>query len=369
MAETMKAVVWDGDTWPNGMELKDVPRPKANPGGVVVEVKATGICGSDLHYFMGFTRHLIPDENLPAIFGHETAGVVHEVGEGVSGIEVGDRVGIEPLISCLDVEPDNPCPMCQIGQFQLCQKNFNIVGIPIGKGTFNGGYAEFLTVPAAHVFKLPPHVSFEEASLLDTLACAVHASNLGGPQPGDTVAVIGAGIIGLDTLQCLRAAGVTDLIAVAKYDFQAKLAPEFGATEVICLQETGDPVEEVMKLTGGWGADQVYECVGGNTDALQQGLAMCRQKGKLIMEGFFSGDRPLNLATLLLKEVVILPSMIYSYHGPKREFQIALDMVASGQAQQASTITHRFPLEGWKEALTTAIDKEKYGSMKVTFSF
>ncbi len=362
----MKAIVWNGDTWPKGVEYRDFPTPKPPPGWVVVETKATGICGSDLHYLQGYTRHLVSDKNLPAVMGHETAGIVALLGDGVEGLKVGDRVALEPLHACRELGLQ-PCPMCQTGNYQLCP-NLSIVGVPIGR-MIPGGYGEFSLYHNTRVFKIPDHVSLDEAALLDTLACTIHAINLARPVPGETAAVIGCGIIGIDTIQCLKAAGLKDILAVSKYDWQGEMARSYGATEVVIADGKLDPVQEVKRLTQGWGVDQVYECVGGNSDALQEALGMVRPKGKIIMEGVFSGSRPFDLLTLLLRESPILPSMCYSNYGCKREFQMALDMVSIGKAEQASMITHRFEIKDWSQAIQTAIDKNRTHASKVMFIY
>ena len=362
----MNALVWDGGTWPEGLEYREFPTPEIPPGWVLVETKRTGICGSDLHYLQGYTRHLVPDSSLPAVMGHETAGIVAEIGAGVEGIAVGDRVGLEPLHACKELGRST-CPMCQVGKYALCQ-GLSIVGVPIGS-MIPGGYGDFSLFHCTRVFKLPDSVSFEEAALLDTLACTVHAVNLGQPVPGDVTAVVGCGIIGIDTIQCLKAAGTGQIIAVAKYEWQGEIARKYGATEVVLGGQDRDPADEVMRLTEGWGVDQVYECVGGETDALQESLGMIRPGGKIIMEGVFSGDRPLDLLTLLLRESPIIPSMCYSYYGDKREFQMALDMIARGDAEQESMVTHRYSIEDWPDAIQTAIDKNDHQAVKVMFEF
>lgn len=360
----MKAVIWNGDTWPEGLTYDDFPTPEPSSGWVLVKTAANGVCGSDLHYLQGYTRHLVSDDNLPAILGHEAAGVVAELGEGVEGLEVGDRVALEPLHGC-EALGLKLCPMCQVGNYQLCP-NLSIAGVPIGR-MIPGGYGEYCLYHHSKVFKVPDHVSLEEASLLDTLACAVHAINLARPVPGETAAVIGCGIVGIDTIQCLRNAGCKDILAVAKYDWQGEMAQRFGATEVIVTGGVLDAVKEVKRLTQGWGVDQAYECVGGNTDALQEALGMVRPKGKVIMEGVFSGSRPFDLLTLLLREAPVLPSMCYSYYGDKREFQMALDLVSKGDAEQSSMISHRFEIADFREAIETAIDKNSTHASKVMF--
>ena len=140
MGNIMKAIVWDGGTWPEGLELKEFPKPQLRPGWVLVRNQAAGICGSDLHYLSGQTRHLIPDENLPAVLGHENAGIVEAVGAGVVKLKPGDRVAAEPLHGCYEMGRTPPCAACQVGQYQLC-KRLTHVGIPIVT-MLPGGYGE-----------------------------------------------------------------------------------------------------------------------------------------------------------------------------------------------------------------------------------
>jgi threonine dehydrogenase-like Zn-dependent dehydrogenase len=362
----MKAVIWNGESWPKGVTYGDFPIPEPQPGWVLVKTAANGICGSDLHYLQGYTRHLVSDKNLPAVMGHEAAGVVEKLGEGVADLKVGDRVALEPLHACRELGL-LPCPMCQTGNYQLCP-NLSIVGVPIGR-MIPGGYGEYCLYHHTRVFKLPDNVSFEEAALLDTLACTVHAINLARPVPGETAAVVGCGIIGIDTIQCLKAAGLKDILAISKYDWQGEMARRYGATEVIVTGGKTDAMREVKRLTQGWGVDQVYECVGGNTEVFQKIPGMVRPKGKIIMEGVFSGSSPVDLLTLLLRESPVLPSMCYSYYEGKREFQMALDMVSGGKAEQASMITHRFAIDEWCEAIQTAIDKNRKHTSKAMFIY
>jgi len=195
----------------------------------------------------------------------------------------------------------------------------------------------------------------------------VHAVKRARPSMGDSVVVLGCGIIGLDTLQCVKTEGVSDVIAVAKYDFQAEAAERLGASEVISLEGGADPVEEVMKLTGSWGVDQVYECVGGNTDALQQSIEMCRPGGKAVMIGVFSGKRPIDLLDMMLREVDIISSNSYSTAGYKREYQIAMDLLAAGQVEHESLITYKLPIEEWQKALDVSINKKDNRTFKAMF--
>jgi len=365
MGNMMKAVVWDGGTWPAGLALKEFPRPEPRPGWVLVRNKAVGICGSDLHYLSGQTRHLIPDENLPAVLGHENAGIVEEVGEGVIDLKPGDRVAAEALHGCYETGRIVPCRSCQVGQYNLCTHRV-IVGVPLTEN-LPGGYGEYSIFHATRLFTMPDSISFETAALIDVLAVGVHAMNLGQPFPGTTAVVLGSGATGIDTIQCLKAWGVSEIVATAKYPFQAKAARDAGAKVVIQLKPGVDPVKEVLQLTGGDGVDQVYEVVGGAADTINQGIRMCRKGGKVIMLGIFAGEIPVDLQTMIYRGISLLSSSSYSVTDTMRDFQIAMDLLASGQVNHDLLVTHRFPLSKWQEAIETAFDKQKSECLRALF--
>ena len=360
----MKAIVWDGTDYPDSLSYRDFDIPTPDPGWVLFNTKAVGICGSDLHLLLGHTRYLVPEHNFPAVLGHENAGVVVDVGEGVETFKPGDRVAVEPIHGC--TEFGGGCPMCRSGRYQLCQSGLTHVGMPLTR-MIPGGFGEYSVAHESRLFHIPEHVSFEEAALLDILAVNVHGVNIGRPHIGMSAVVLGCGVVGLDQIQCLRVAGVTDILAVAKYEFQAKAAKQVGAREVVILREGIDPVEEVMKLTGHWGVDQVYECVGGNTDAVAQSVSMCCMGGNVIMLGGASRPRPIDLQDMLLKEVNILSSNSYSTDGYKREFQIAMDMLRDGLVDHKSLVTHRFAPEDYRQAFEIAIEKSRYQTIKAVF--
>lgn len=177
------------------------------------------------------------------------------------------------------------------------------------------------------------------------------------------VVVLGCGAIGLDMLQCLRAAGVRDVICVARYPFQAEVAQHLGAAEAICLDDAPDAVAAVNTLARG--VDQIYECVGGKADTVQQAIDICKPGGKVIMLGFFSGVRPINLSTVFLKELRILAADGYSTWGSRREFGVALKMLAAHQVDHSSIITHRFTRANWRDGFAAAFNKHDYESIKV----
>jgi len=229
-----------------------------------------------------------------------------------------------------------------------------------------GGYGEYSCVHKSHVYHLPDNVSFEDAALLDVLATDVHAYNLGSPMLGMTVAVLGMGIVGLDMVQVLRAAGITQIIAIAKYDFQAELAEKLGASQVVMIADQTDAVGEVLLLSNG-GVDQVYECVGGLTDAVQQSMLMCRNGGKVIMLGGASKPRPIDLQDMLLKEVSIVPSNSYSIFNGKSEYETSIGLLRDGFVNHQCLITHRYAFEDFKKAFDGMLDKTSTHTIKAIF--
>jgi len=307
--------------------------------------------------------HQLPAGNFPAVLGHENAGEVVAVGPGVEGWAVGDRVAAEPLHPCRTIGP-HWCDACIAGQYHRCP-HLSFVGIPTNR-PLTGGYGECSIYHASNLFRLPDDVTFEAASLLDVLACGVHAAHVGQPDMGHTIVVLGCGPIGLCTLQVLRAVGVRDIVAVAKYPFQADMARSLGASATVCLAETAEAANRLRSLAGT--ADQVYECVGGTADTLQQAVDLCRRGGKVILVGFFTGVKQVNLEKVFLDELSILAADAYSTHDGKREFAVALGLLANRQVDLKCLITHTFPRDAWRQALATAFDKPGSRAVKVVFA-
>lgn len=360
MQGLMEAIVWDGTEYPDCLSYQKVQIPQLDPEWVLFHTQAVGICGSDLHIVLGEVNYLIPPKNIPAVLGHENAGVVVAVGEKVKDLVPGDRVAVEPLHGCMQF--GNTCPMCAIGKYHICQNGLVHVGVPLVQ-MLPGGFGEFSIAHYSRCFKIPDSVSVEEAALLDVLAVNVHAANLARPVVGTTSAVMGCGVIGLDMIQTLKTWGVTEIIAVAKYAFQAEMALKLGAKEVIILDKGVDPVVDLMKLTSGSGVEHVYECVGGLTDAVDQSTRMCGPGGSVFMLGGSSRPRLIDLQRMLLQEVNIISSMSYSTYNGKREFQIALNMLRDKQVDHNVLITHRFKPNDYRQAFDMAMSK---GNNKVS---
>jgi L-iditol 2-dehydrogenase len=363
MTATMKAIIWDGQKYPQGLCYRDFDIPTLPAEWVTVNNRAAGICGSDLHYLLGYARDQIPEKNLPAILGHENAGVVVSAGAGISNFLPGDRVAVEPLHGCTTF--GESCSMCRSGRYNLCEHGVAHVGLPFAR-MLPGGYGDYSIVHHTRLYPLPDSIPFEEACLLDILAVGVHAVNLGQPALGDTVVVIGCGIIGLDLIQCLRLRGIR-IIAIARHSFQAEFAERMGAEHAIISCSNSDPVHEVLRLTDGLGADQVYECVGGEGDTLNSAISMCRMGGRIIMIGEFYGQRPTNLFDMMMKEISVLCSNGYSIFQGKAEFQVALELLCDGKIDHHSLISHRFAPSNFKEAINVSLAKKENHTIKAIF--
>lgn len=215
----MKALVIEK---PHHAAVRDVPKPKAGPGEVVIEVKNVGICGTDFHIFEG--EFLSP---YPIIPGHEFSGIVHELGEGVSNVAVGDRVTADPSLFC------GSCKYCLTNRGNQCE-NWGALG-----NTVNGSMAEFVAVPARNAVRLPDGMSFETAAFIEPMACVVHAMNRLQVKAGDSVLLFGAGAMGQQLVQTLSRAGASSLVVVDVSESKLALASRLGATKGLLSDDLG----------------------------------------------------------------------------------------------------------------------------------
>ena len=230
--------------------VEDVSVGPLGAGEVRIRVRACGICGSDIHGYDGSTGRRRP----PLVMGHEAAGEIAELAPDIAGYRIGDRVTFDSTISC------GRCGFCRLGRINLCD-NRRVLGVSCGEYRQDGAFAEFVTVPARILYRLPDAVSFEHAAMVEAISIAVHAVSR-SPQPlGKSAAVIGAGMIGLLLIQAARAAGFGRIIAVDVDPDRLLLARTLGADETI-LAGGGDPAAAVRERTGGRGAEVVFEVVG-----------------------------------------------------------------------------------------------------------
>lgn len=346
----MKAAVYHG---PRDIRIEEIKRPEPRPGWVLLKVKASGICGSDLHLYKEKTSISISSPLGDGIYvpGHELSGTVAAMGKGVESLKVGERVAVEPLVGC------GNCKWCDTGHYNLC--NYNLIGFQ-----YLGGFAEYCAVPADKCFVLPEHVSFEEGATLDCIAVAEHAVKRAGICNEDTTVVIGAGAIGLFAVQAAIAAGSSEVYVVGTHGFQLETAKKLGATDVVNAK-TENTVERIGDLLSGEGADKIIEAVGGETNVIDEAISMIHARGTIVMTGIFLSPIALNLFNLLTKEVILTSAWGYEYWTHRKEFEVGLDLLAKGKLNARDLITHKFGLDEVNLAYDAAINKAKSESIKV----
>jgi L-iditol 2-dehydrogenase len=315
----MKAAVWHGG---KDVRIEEVPDPKVNTDDVLVRVKSVGICGSDAHAFEGKSKRRIP----PLILGHEFAGIVADVGTRVHDFQNGDRVVVEPTISCGVCEP------CSNGRTNICVE-IKFIGLHIP-----GAFAEYIAVPARKCHKLPDSVSFDEAALVEPLSVATHAVNMTPTRVGDNLLIIGSGVIGLLILQVAkhRVGGnvfVSDLI-----DYRLDLAKRLGANAVIDSGKE-DVTKRVRELTNGKGVDAVIEAVGVQ-DTLQQGLTVVKKGGEVTITGLLQQIIEVDVMKLVTNEITMRGDYTYT----SGDFKTSLDLIKNDVVHVKPLITHTFPL-------------------------
>ena len=318
------------------LAVVDVPMPEAGPGEVLVRVAACGICGSDVHGYDGSSGRRIP----PVVMGHEAAGVVAAVGDGVSGFAVGDRVTFDSTVFC------GECSFCKRGEVNLCEQR-QVMGVSCGEYRRAGAFAEYIAVPARIVYRLPDALGFSEAAMLEAVSVALHAVRVAEMQGGETAMVIGAGMIGLLVLQAARAAGSARVISADIDATRLRMATDVGADGVI--EASGEAlVSEVMRLTGGRGVDVVFEAVG-RDETVGAAIDCVRKGGTVVLVGNIAPK-----VTLPLQKVVTRQIRLQGSCASAGEYPEAIRLIAEGTIKVAPLITAVAPLSDgprWFERL------------------
>lgn len=324
------------------MVIKEIPVPEAGEKQVLVKLEYVGICGSDVHYFHhGACGSYKVDLENDFMLGHECAGTVVEVGPGVSELKVGDRVALEPGITC------GKCEFCKSGRYNLCPDVVFLATPPV-----QGCYEEYIAFPEDMCFKLPDNVSAKEGALIEPLSVGFHAANQGNVQTGDTVVILGAGCIGLVTLLSCKARGAGKIIVADLVDARLEKAKELGAAHVINGKKT-DALKEIEKLTGGKGADKVFETAGSPVTIAQTPFIV-KRGGTIILVGLAAVEEiNYNFAQIMDKEAEIKSVFRYRNIYPK-----AIAAVESGAIDVKGIVTHEFDLDHIQEAFDEAVNNK-----------
>jgi (R,R)-butanediol dehydrogenase/meso-butanediol dehydrogenase/diacetyl reductase len=336
----MRAVRYHGN---RDVRVDDIPEPECRPGFVKIAPEWCGICGSDVHeYLVGPETipspgepHPITGESVPIVLGHEYAGTVVEVGEGVDGVHVGDKVAVEPIIR------DNECPTCVEGHYNLCpQLGFH------GLSGYGGGLAEFSAVPSYMVHVLPDTISTDAAALIDPLAVGWHAAKMAPIVGGESVLIVGAGPIGLVTLLAAKAMGADRVAVVELTTARKHKAAELGADLV--LDPVTDDVSGTIGRLFGQGVDVAFDA-GGNKATIELALGAVRPRGRVVNIALWEHPVEFDMFSMLFKESNLTASCAYcDDHGE------VIDALATGAIDVAPLITGRISFD---EVVTKGIEE------------
>ena len=331
------------------MVVRDMADPPLRHGCVAVAPKAVGICGTDLHVYLGTMEHRVP---YPAVLGHEFAGVVTDVADDVEGIEPGQPVAVDNVISC------GHCPRCAEGQLNVCE-NMNVFGIDS-----HGAMAERAVVPARLVHRFPPSLPIHFGIMAELYSIAVHASRRTKIEPGDFAVILGAGRLGLSLLDVMRLSPARQIVSVDVDPFRLELAREIGADVTLNPREC-NVAEEVKRLTDGHGADKVVEAVGhpveveGQGTPVWQAFEMIRNAGQVTLLGQGEQTEQVYWREFVLKEATVVASRLNLGDFPR-----AIGLIGSGRLHPDKIITHRVSLDEAPAAFADLAAK-KPGMVKI----
>ena len=310
----------------NQLDIADLPAPVPGVDEILVRVAACGICGSDVHGYDGTSGRRIP----PIVMGHEAAGVVAAAGSGVTKFKPGDRVTFDSTVYC------GQCEFCLQGDINLCN-NRQVIGVSCGDFRRAGAFAEYVVVPQRITYHLPEELEFQEAAMLEAVSVALHAVRVSEMKGGETALVIGAGMIGLLTLQAAKAAGASQVLIADIDRSRLERAEKLGADATLLLSGT-ELVEEILRRTGGRGVDLVLEAVG-RDETIAASIASVRKGGTVTLIGNISPQVKIPLQVVVSRQIRLQGSCASSGEYPE-----AMELLANGKIKVKPLITAVAPL-------------------------
>ena len=316
----------------NKMEIREIPMPTPKDHEVLVKVEYVGICGSDIHYFHdGRCGDFVVEGEF--LLGHECAGTIVGLGKEVSALQVGDRVALEPGITC------GQCEYCKSGRYNLCPDVQFLATPPVA-----GCYANYIVFPDNMCFKLPDQISTKEGALVEPLSVGMHAARQGEVRLGDQVIILGSGCIGLVTLLACKAHGATDITVVDVIPKRLEYAKKLGATRVINSAEV-DVVAEMEKITGGAGTEKVFETAGSGV-TIAQTPYLVKNGGTIILVGLSANPEvTYNFGKIMAKEAKIVSVFRY-----RNIYPSAIAAISSGLIDVSGIVTHEFDFDEIQKA-------------------
>ncbi|MEK3875291.1 NAD(P)-dependent alcohol dehydrogenase [Paenibacillus sp. FSL M7-0420] len=323
------------------MAMKEIGMPVAQTGEVIVKLEVVGICGSDVHYLEhGRIGDFVVDGDF--ILGHECAGEVVELGPGVKHLKVGDRVALEPGVTC------GQCEFCKSGKYNLCP-DVQFLATP----PYHGCLMDYMAFPENMAFKLPDNVSSEEGALVEPLAVGLHAAAQGGVKLGDRVVILGAGCIGLVTLLACKAYGATEIVVVDIIEKRLEAAMKLGATRVINARRE-DVLEVIAAWTGGAGVDKVIETAG-SEHTVKQTPYLVKRGGTIVLVGLAAKDIiDFDFMQIMFKEADI--KSVFRY---RNLYPAAIGAIADGKIDVKGIVTHEFNFAETQQAFDYVIDNKE----------
>lgn len=313
---------------PGVMLFRDVPDPAAAPGSLVLAVSRIGICGSDIHAFMG--KH--PLVSFPLVQGHEFSGRVHDIGEGVTGFKQGDLVTVQPAVGC------GICDRCAAGLFARCDRLLFIGGALEGAGS------ELFMVNARQVVRVPEGISADEAAMVEPLAVAVHAVGKVPDLAGRRILVCGGGTIGNLVAQVARSLGAGPVVITERHPLRIDIAHRMGF-----FAQPPPPAdssqEGIERLFGGSRPTAAFECAGG-AEALNTCIAAVERGGHVIVPAVYEAHPQTHMILVQDKELHVTGSLMYTWS----DYEIAVDLLARRAVDVRALQTHHFPFERWPDA-------------------
>ncbi len=338
----MKAAVLKGI---KNIKIEEIEKPVIGDNEVLVKVKAVGICGSDVHYFL---EGRIGDQIVKGdhILGHEASGEVEEVGKNITKVKPGMRVAIEPGIPC------GKCELCTTGRYNICP-DVQFLGTP----PVNGAYQEYLAYPEDYLYPMPDSMSFEEGELIETLSVGVYAEELSELKSGNSAAILGCGPVGLVTLKAIKAAGADQVFVTDLIDERLEFAGKHENVITINASKE-DPVEKINKMTGGRGVDVVFEAAGA-AETPAQAIKAVRIGGKIVWIGIPSDDL-VSIDPHIMRKKELVIKCVRRF---KHTYEKAIQLVSSGSVVVKDMITHRFDLEDIDKAFRL-VENYEDGIMK-----
>lgn len=348
----MKAALWYGR---NDVRVEDIKEPVVVKGSVKIKVKWCGICGSDLHEYIGGPifipvgkPHPLSGETAPVVLGHEFSGEIVELGECVTKFNVGDRVVVEPIVAC------GKCAACREGKYNLCS-SLGFHGLCGG----GGGFAEYTVFPAEFVHKIPDDMTYEKAALVEPMAVALHSIRMAKFLTGNTAIVLGSGPIGIATIECLKAAGAKLVIVLQRKSIRQEYAKRAGADAVFDPNEV-DIVEEVKKLTDGVGVDAAFETTGSKV-GFNIGIDSIKFEGIMVITSIWEKEVSFNPNALVFSEKKIVGTIAY-----RHEFPATIALMSDGRVKAEGYITKKVYLDDIaKEGFETLTGPEKKKQVKI----